>query len=111
MVSMININKTNINIDEVSIIDLKIELEARALYLVGNTNVTRQISETYKKRSDLEYRINNYDTNFIIYIRNSSHKDVVYYMIFNNRKSNKNFTELTIFKEGYLYGGIDELES
>ena len=111
MISFINADKTINNVDEVSFINLKIELEACALNVVGNTNITRQLSDPYKSKSNLEYRITNYDTNFIIYVKNPNYQDIVYYMVFNNHKCNKEFTELTIFKEGYLYGGINELAS
>lgn len=111
MISFINVNKTINSVDEVSFINLKIKLEACALNVVGNTNITRQISDTYKNKSDLQYRISNYETNYIIYVKDPNYEDIIYYMIFNNHKCNKEFKELTIFKEGYLYGGINELAS
>lgn len=111
MIVLIDRKKTDSNIDSVGLIDLKIELESFALNLVGKMNVTRQVSETFKTKSSLEYRIDNYDANYIIYVRDPNNRNIHYYMIFNNHLTNNSFNEMTIFKDGYLYGGIDELES
>lgn len=111
MIVLINKKKTESNIESVGMINLKIELESFALNFVGNMNVARQVSDTFKKRYSMEYRITNYETNYIIYVRNPNYMNIHYYMIFNNDRTNNSFNQMTIFKEGYLYGGIDELES
>ena len=111
MIVSINSNKTELNVEEVDLINLKITLESFALNFVGNKNVTNQTSETFKKKSNLNYRIKNYDKNYIIYVQDPHHEEIVYYMIFNNRKSNNEFEQFTIFRDGYLYGGSNELES
>lgn len=110
MIVLVNRKKTELNVNSVEMINLKIELESFALNLVGKMNVTRQVSETFKTKSNLEYRIDNYENNYVIYVRDPNNRNVHYYMVFNNHRTNDIFNEMTIFKDGYLYGGIDELE-
>lgn len=110
MIVLVNRKKTELNVNSVEMINLKIELESFALNLVGKMNVTRQVSETFKTKSNLEYRIDNYENNYVIYVRDPNNRNVHYYMVFNNHRTNDSFNEMTIFKDGYLYGGIDELE-
>lgn len=110
MIVLVNRKKTELNVNSVETINLKIELESFALNLVGKMNVTRQVSETFKTKSNLEYRIDNYENNYVIYVRDPNNRNVHYYMVFNNHRTNDIFNEMTIFKDGYLYGGIDELE-
>ena len=110
MIVLVNRKKTELNVNSVEMINLKIELESFALNLVGKMNVTRQVSKTFKTKSNLEYRIDNYENNYVIYVRDPNNRNVHYYMVFNNHRTNDIFNEMTIFKDGYLYGGIDELE-
>lgn len=110
MIVLVNRKKTELNVNSVEMINLKIELESFALNLVGKMNVTRQVSETFKTKSNLEYRIDNYENNYVIYVRDPNNRNIHYYMVFNNHRTNDIFNEMTIFKDGYLYGGIDELE-
>lgn len=110
MIVLVNRKKTELNVNSVDAINLKIELESFALNLVGKMNVTRQVSETFKTKSNLEYRIDNYENNYVIYVRDPNNRNIHYYMVFNNHRTNDIFNEMTIFKDGYLYGGIDELE-
>ena len=110
MIVLVNRKKTELNVNSVDMINLKIELESFALNLVGKMNVTRQVSKTFKTKSNLEYRIDNYENNYVIYVRDPNNRNVHYYMVFNNHRTNDIFNEMTIFKDGYLYGGIDELE-
>ena len=68
MIVLVNRKKTELNVNSVEKINLKIELESFALNLVGKMNVTRQVSETFKTKSNLEYRIDNYENNYVIYV-------------------------------------------
>ena len=110
---MVSINKTrtDLNIDEINLLELKIHLEACALNIVGHKNVTRQVSAEYKEKGDYLYRIDNYNDNYVIYVFDPNDDIVTYYMIFNNAKTNETFTEMTIFEDGYLIGEQNELES
>ena len=109
MMIVLNSNLTISNVEEVSDIHLKIQLEALAFNVVGNTNVKRQVSDTYKIKNNLEYMINNYEDNYIIYVRDPNNLKFTYYLIFNNLRTNSALTDFIIYKEGYLRGDIDEL--
>ena len=108
---MINKSKTNANTNDIQLKDVKISLEACALNLVGNKNVTRQVSEQFKSKNDLLYRIDNYNNDYIIYVYDPNYSLFTYYMIFNNRNTNINYDHLTIYEDGYLKGVANELES
>lgn len=106
----INKSKTDLNVEEIDLISLKIELEAFALNFVANKNIARQVSSEYKDKSELKYRIDNYQGNYVIYVYNQNYQELKYYMIFNNPRSNPNCSKTTIFKEGYIEGANNELE-
>lgn len=107
----INKSRTELNVEEVSLLRLKIDLEAFALNFVGNKNVKRQVSSDYKTKGDLQYRIDYYDINYIIYVYNPNNPLITYYMIFNNPRTDLTYDKMTILKDGYIEGVNHELES